>query len=70
MSAQESPVVPVSALVQLPEVEFLTCRKKGSIYSDMKAGRFPQSVKIGKRAIAWRRADIERWIADPAGYAL
>ncbi|WP_043287083.1 helix-turn-helix transcriptional regulator [Paraburkholderia oxyphila] len=58
-----------SPLIRLPELEQLTHRCKGSIYNDMKAGRFPQSIKIGPRAIAWHRADVERWLANPAGYA-
>jgi prophage regulatory protein len=33
------------------------------------AGAFPRRIKIGARKIAWHRADIEAWLADPAGWA-
>ena len=28
-----------------------------------KEGLFPPAVRIGKREIAWRRSDIDKWIA-------
>jgi len=33
-----------------------------------KQGRFPKRIKLGTRKIAWRRADIEAWAADPEGW--
>ena len=30
----------------------------------VREGTFPQPVKIGPRRIAWRRADVERWLAS------
>jgi prophage regulatory protein len=35
-----------------------------------KRGRFPKRVRIGNRKIAWRRADIDLWVADPEGWGL
>jgi prophage regulatory protein len=32
------------------------------LHAEIKAGRFPKPVKIGARAIAWRRSDIEKWL--------
>jgi prophage regulatory protein len=29
-------------------------------------GKFPKSIKLSGGAIAWREADIERWIAERA----
>ena len=34
-----------------------------------KSGRFPKRIKIGCRKIAWKKADIEAWVADPEGWA-
>jgi len=31
-------------------------------------GRFPRRIYISPRRIAWRRADIEAWAADPEGW--
>lgn len=32
------------------------------LHKEVKAGRFPKSVKIGLRAVAWKRSDIEKWL--------
>jgi len=32
-----------------------------TIYRKMKVGTFPQPLKVGKRAVRWRAADIRRW---------
>lgn len=48
-------------LIRLREVIRLTGRCRSSIYEDMKYGRFPQSVKIGPRAVAWLQSDIRTW---------
>lgn len=34
-----------------------------TIYRKMKAGTFPQPVRIGKRRVAWRESDIVAWQA-------
>ena len=31
------------------------------LYNWMKEGRFPRPVRIGKRAVAWRRSDVTKW---------
>ncbi|WGG55235.1 AlpA family phage regulatory protein [Enterobacter roggenkampii] len=37
--------------------------KKGSIYSWMNAGAFPQSIKIG-RSVRWVSTEVEAWIDE------
>ncbi|MBI5900839.1 MAG: AlpA family phage regulatory protein [Rhodocyclales bacterium] len=60
----------MEALLRLPQVEAITGRKKPTIYSDMKNGKFPKPVKIGARAVAWLPAEIQRWIDErPRGAA-
>jgi prophage regulatory protein len=54
----------VQTLMRFQEVSSATLRKKTAIYDDIKAGRFPAPVKIGQRAVAWRRSDIEHWLAS------
>ena len=34
-----------------------------TIYRKMKAGTFPQPVRIGRRRVAWRESDIAAWQA-------
>ena len=35
-----------------------------TIYRRMKAGTFPQPVRVGKRRVAWRESDIAAWQAS------
>jgi prophage regulatory protein len=35
-----------------------------TIYRKMKAGTFPQPVRVGRRRVAWRESDIAAWQAD------
>ena len=35
-----------------------------TIYRWMKAGTFPQPVRVGKRRVAWRESDIAAWQAN------
>lgn len=54
----------IDRLMRLPEVAATIGRSRTSIYYDVKAGRFPEPLKIGRRAIAWRESDIQKWIVD------
>jgi len=51
-------------LVRLPEVRFLTGLGKSSIYEAVKAGTFPQAVRLTEYAVAWRKSEIDAWIAQ------
>jgi prophage regulatory protein len=43
---------------------------RSTVYKWVDEGRFPESVSLGGRAVAWRRIDVEAWEADPGGYRL
>jgi prophage regulatory protein len=45
-----------------PQVERLTGLSRSSIYAMVADGRFPRQVKISRRAVAWREADIFEWM--------
>jgi prophage regulatory protein len=49
-------------LLRLPEVIRLVKKSRGTIYVDMKRGDFPKSINIGRRAVAWKRAELEDWL--------
>ena len=51
-------------LQRLPTVEERTGFRKSSIYAGVKAGTFPAPVRLSARAVAWREADIDRWINE------
>lgn len=49
-------------LIRVQEVIQLTGRCRTSIYEDMKCGRFPKSVKLGPRSVAWRLSSVQSWL--------
>jgi prophage regulatory protein len=49
-------------LLRRPEVEALTGLSRTSIYRMMEEGDFPRPVRVGKRAVAWREADLANWL--------
>ena len=51
-------------LIKRPEVERITSLSRSAIYAAMEAGDFPRPVRIGRRAVAWRVADIENWLVS------
>ncbi|MDE0388009.1 MAG: AlpA family phage regulatory protein [Rhodospirillales bacterium] len=50
-------------LLRREEVEERFGLSRSWIYSEMRAGRFPEPVRIGKRAVRWRVADLDEWAA-------
>lgn len=62
----QSSNTPTDRLMRLPEVVNIVQRSRTSIYYDVKAGRFPEPLRIGQRAIAWRESDIQKWITTRA----
>ncbi|AWO80699.1 helix-turn-helix transcriptional regulator [Serratia marcescens] len=51
-----------NTLIRLPEVQRRTGYSKAWIYRLLKESRFPKSVKIGSRAIAFVESEIDEWI--------
>jgi prophage regulatory protein len=52
------------SLLRLPQVKALVgYRSNSQIYALIKDGKFPAPVKIGVRAVAWTRREVEGWIA-------
>ena len=51
-------------VVRMPGLQKMCPRSRSSIYAMIKAGTFPRPIKLGVRAVAWRVADIEEWLAN------
>lgn len=51
-------------LIRLSEVQKRTGYSKAWIYRLLKENRFPQSVKIGARAIAFVESEVDDWISQ------
>jgi len=54
----------VISLLRLPEVKRRTGLSRSTIYLAISQGKFPKSVNLGERSVAWSSADIDKWIAD------
>ena len=50
-------------LQRLPIVRRRTGLSRSSIYQKVHAEEFPRPVKLGAQSVAWRKSDIDRWIA-------
>ncbi|EOI5729625.1 helix-turn-helix transcriptional regulator [Cronobacter malonaticus] len=51
-------------LIRLPEVQRRTGYSKAWIYRLLREQRFPQSVKIGSRSIAFVESEADKWISQ------
>lgn len=52
------------SFLRLPQVLAIIPVCKATWYAGVKTGRYPAQVKLGPRAAAWRRSDIERLVAS------
>lgn len=48
--------------LRLNHVKEITSLSKTTIYRLIAEGSFPKQIQIGKRTVAWVRADINNWI--------
>lgn len=55
---------PERRILRRAEVESKTGFKRAHLYGLMKAGKFPQSIRLGVRAVGWDSLEIEQWIAQ------
>ncbi len=51
-----------NTLIRLPEVQRRTGYSKAWVYRLMSQGKFPTSVKIGTRSIAFIESEVNEWI--------
>jgi len=52
------------AFLRMPKVVRMTGLGRSTIYRMIAAEEFPRPVRVGKRAVAWRSIDLDRWSAD------
>ncbi len=50
-----------NTLIRLPQVQEIIPYSRSTIYSLIAAGDFPAPVKLGPRASAWVKSEIEAW---------
>jgi len=52
-----------ASLFRMSAVVRMTGLGRSTIYRLMAEDKFPCPVRLAKRAVAWRRADLEQWTA-------
>ena len=55
-------------IIRLKTVLDRTGLSRSTIYRKIAEGTFPAQLKISTNGAGWRESDINRWIADPAGW--
>jgi len=51
-------------IARLPDVIEMTGLARSTILTLVKAGNFPRPLQLSPRAVGWRVADVEKWLAD------
>jgi prophage regulatory protein len=59
-------VANVGNVVRLPEVRRMTRLGRSTIYRLQADRKFPQSFKLGTRAVGWLEREVQQWVADRA----
>ncbi len=60
----EQTTIPPTRFLRLPEVMERTGLSRSTIYVRVAAGRFPQPVALGGRAVGWIEAEVDEWVAE------
>lgn len=47
----------------------VTTLSHATLWREVKAGRFPKQVRLSPGRVGWRASEVNRWLADPAGWA-
>lgn len=62
MNHQNNP----TRILRLKQVVDRTGICRALVYRYIRLGKFPTSIRLGERAVGWREADIEAWLASRA----
>ena len=55
---------PIRRFIRLREVLHRTGLGRSTVYRWMDEGRFPKSVRLGGRSVAWIEHEIDEWLQD------
>ncbi len=55
---------PRMKFLRLKEVMAITALSRSSIYKFMSEERFPQTISLGDRAVAWLESEVEEWMEE------
>lgn len=51
-------------ILRKPAVLALVGMKSTWLHEAVKAGEFPAPIRLGARAVGWRRSEVESWLAS------
>lgn len=51
-------------MMKVNEVTYLTGLSKSSLYQKIRNKEFPAPIKLGKRSVAWRVAEIQSYLEN------
>lgn len=55
-------------IIRLKTVLARTGLSRSTIYRKIAEGTFPAQIKISTNGAGWKESDINRWVANPAGW--
>ena len=55
-------------IIRMDTVRARTGLSRSTIYRKIAEGTFPAQLKISTNGVGWRESDINRWVANPAGW--
>lgn len=64
MSNSKSTTAAAPVFIRLRAVKAKTGLPESTIYYLQAKGRFPRSVKLGEKIVAWDEREIEAWMAE------
>ena len=57
-----------NSILRLRTVLDRTGLSRTTMYRKIGEGTFPQQLRISVHGAGWSEAEVDRWVADPAGY--
>lgn len=57
------------ALLRRPQVQQIVNLPTSTLYAMMAEGRFPKPLRPSPGRVAWRRSDLDQWLAERAADA-
>ena len=67
---EPDPDRPLPTFLRLSDLVERLGVSRSTIYKWVEEGRFPKSVSLGGRSVAWRRVDVETWEESPERYSV
>lgn len=52
----------IDEILRLPRILAVTGMGRSWIYHAVRDGRFPAPVRLGARAVGWKRSDVQAWL--------